>query len=209
MLDLRSRTSAYIAAQTPARPAKSVRVGQRSATVAFVGNVKGGGSAAASPGPIATEDHVGRMGVMYVRAMLAQAALGNSETSPGEDHLSNDLNIHFRQGDIRVQIKAGAAKRRNKDGSFSISLKQKWRTDWAAATIPVYLVYVHLEKKIAGHWLDHPVASTTVHAHAYWVRVNGVSKATVRVPVQNRLTAATFDEWLGDLQDLFGTVVTA
>jgi len=154
-------------------------------------------------GTIPSEDQIGRLGVMYVRSLLAQAALGNSETSSGEDHLATDLNVDFRPATIRVQVKAGH-KRRNKDGSYSISITEKWRKDWADAKIPVYLVYVHLEHKPPVKWFAHAVTSTTVHAHAYWARVDGVSAATVRVPTANRLTVSTFELWNHDIEATFG-----
>lgn len=160
------------------------------------------------PGPIASDDHIGRMGVMYVRSLLAQAALGNAETSPGEDYLGTDLTVDFPVASIRVQVKTGH-KRQNKDGSFSVSTTKKWRTDWATAQIPVYLVYVHLEKPTPAEWLEHPTAATTVHAHAHWVRVNGVSAATVRVPGANRLTVGTFQDWQKHIAECFGMAVTA
>lgn len=162
----------------------------------------------AGVGVIPPEDQIGRLGVIYVRSLLAQAALGNSETSSGEDHLATDLNVDFKAAVIRVQVKAGR-KRRNKDGSFSVATTQKWREDWTAAQIPVYLVYVHLEHKQPEMWFEHPTASTTVHAHAYWVRVNGVSVASVRVPMANRLTVNTFNQWSQDIESTFGQGETA
>lgn len=155
-------------------------------------------------GVLPPEDQIGRLGVMNVRSLLAQAALGNSEGSPGEDHLASDLNVEFRASTVRVQVKAGR-KRRNKDGSFSVSTTEDWRQKWRDAKIPVYLVYVHLEHRPPANWFGHAAASTTVYAHAYWVRVNEVSVATVRVPMTNRLTVATFQAWHHDLEASFGT----
>jgi hypothetical protein len=94
-------------------------------------------------GAIPPEDQVGRLGVMYVRSLLAQAALGNEETSSGEDHQAIDLTVKFRPAPVLVQVKAGR-KLRLKDGTFSFSIKDNWRDSWAEAKIPVYLVYVHL-----------------------------------------------------------------
>jgi hypothetical protein len=157
-------------------------------------------------GVLPPEDQVGRLGVMYVRALLAQAALANEETSPGEDHLATDLNVNFRAAPVRVQVKAGRT-RRNNDGSYSVSVTEKWRRDWSAAKIPVYLVYVRLEHRPPVKWFEHPASATTVHAHAYWVRVNGLSVATVRVPTSNRLTLDTFKLWHEDIETTFGVGV--
>lgn len=159
-------------------------------------------------GAVAPKDQIGRLGVMYVRSLLTQAALGNQETSPGEDHLATDLNVDFRPATIRVQVKAGR-KRRNQDRSFSVSVNKKWRADWADAKIPVYLVYVHLEHTPPSKWFDHPRTATTVHAHAYWVRVDGLSVATVKVPTANRLTVDTFEAWNRDIEATFGIGATA
>lgn len=159
-------------------------------------------------GAIPAEDQIGRLGVMYVRSLLAQAALGNNETAPGEDHLATDLNVDFRLAPIRVQVKAGR-RRRNRDGSYSVSIMEKWRKDWADAKIPVYLVYVHLEHRPPAKWFEHPATSTTLHAHAYWIRVNGVSGATVKVPTSNRLTVSTFNLWNRDIEATFGMEATA
>lgn len=158
-------------------------------------------------GMLPLEDQIGRLGVVYVRSLLAQAGLGNSETSPGEDHLSIDLNVEFRAAAVRVQVKAGR-KRVNKDGSISVPTTPKWREDWATARIPVYLVYVRLERPQPAMWLEHPAASTTLHAHAYWARVNGLSVPTVRVPSANRLTVDTFAAWNRDIEETFGMAVT-
>lgn len=162
-------------------------------------------SCSAAAGPIAAGDQVGRLGVMYMRALLAQAALGNSETQSGEDYLSVDMSVDFPIAPVRVQVKCGH-KKPNKDGTFSVSTKSKWRDDWATAQIPVYLVYVHLAKQPPADWLEHPRGSTTIHAHAHWLRVNGVSAATVKVPEGNRLTVDTFVEWQRDVEESFELV---
>jgi hypothetical protein len=86
---------------------------------------------------------------------------------------------------------------------------EKWRKDWTDAKIPVYLVYVHLEHKPPATWFEHPASSTTMHAHAYWVRVDGLSVATVRVPTKNRLTVDTFQLWHNDIEATFGIGVKA
>jgi hypothetical protein len=163
-------------------------------------------SGSAPLGPIAAEDQIGRLGVMYMRGLLAQAALGHSETQSGEDYLSVDLSVDFPIAPVRVQVKCGH-KTPNRGGTFSVSTKPKWRHDWAVAQIPVYLVYVHLEKQPPEEWLEHPPSSTTVHVHAHWLRVNGVSATTVKVPEGNRLTLNTFAEWQRDVEECFGLVM--
>jgi len=140
---------------------------------------------------------------MYVRSLVSQAALAHGETQAGEDHMSFDMNVDFRSAAVRVQVKCGASKPLNKDQTYSVYTEQKWRDDWATAKIPVYLVYVHLAKRAPRNWIEHPAKSTTMHAHAYWLRVNSVSAATVRIPIANRLSLATFADWEHDLDLCF------
>jgi hypothetical protein len=148
-------------------------------------------------------DRKGRMGVMYLRSLLAQAGLPNEETSPGEDHRAIDLRIGFRPAGAGVQVKCGQLKP-NVDGSFSVPVKDTWRRKWAASTEPVYLVHVQLEVAKPMEWIDHPESATEIRAHAYWMRVNDCPTKTVRLPSENRLTLSTFDTWLSELEVLFG-----
>lgn len=156
---------------------------------------------------LSMSDRKGRLGVNYVCTMLAQAALPNPEFKPGEDHLAVDLNVAFPVADVRVQVKCGTRKA-NKSGSISVPLDAKWRARWSQSKIPVYLVYVCLERKTPGDWIDHgDDGHTVVHAHAHWVRVNGVSAASVSVPLANRLSIDTFATWNDDAEACFGKVV--
>jgi hypothetical protein len=153
---------------------------------------------------LSMSDRKGRLGVNYV---VAQAALPNPEFKPGEDHLAVDLNVEFPASPVRVQVKAGSRKA-NKSGSISVPLNPKWRTKWTRSKIPVYLVYVCLERTSPGDWIDHGHAGRTlIHAHAHWVRVNGVSAASVSVPLSNRLSIDTFALWNDDAEACFGRVV--
>lgn len=157
---------------------------------------------------IPLSDRKGRLGVTYVRTVLAQAALPNEETTGGEDHLAVDLNVQFPAAPVRVQVKCGTRKP-NKSGSITVPVEPGWRDRWCAMKIPVYLVYVRLERGQPGAWLEHPSLSTTVHVRAHWVRVNGLSAASARVPVGNRLTLETFGTWNQQLEACFGEAVTA
>jgi uncharacterized protein DUF4365 len=159
-------------------------------------------------GAIATEDQIGRWGVMYVRSILAQAAVVNNEVPGGEDHLAVDLALIFPVGSVTAQVKTGT-KKPNRDGSITVSVEESWKKKWAEAKTPVYLVYVYLEKKPPLDWAEHADAHTTLHARGHWIRVNAVSAASVRVPVSNRLTADTFDEWVGDFNALYGKAASA
>jgi hypothetical protein len=161
------------------------------------------GSASTGDGSVLPlSDRKGRMGVMYVRALLAQAGLPNEETTSGEDHGAVDLRVNFRIGGVAVQVKCGALKP-NQDGTYSVTTTEAWRKKWAVSSAPVYLVHVQLEASNVTQWIDHPQLHTRVRAHAYWARVNDCAK-TVRLSPQNRLTSATFAIWLADLRQAFG-----
>lgn len=146
---------------------------------------------------IKSADQIGRLGVMYLRSLLAQAGIAHAETSSGEDHLAVDMTLEFIAGGVRVQIKTGT-KATNKDGSLTVPVTEAWKTKWSAAQVPVFLVYVRLEKSTPTEWIEHPDWHTVVHARALWARVNSVKGKSVRLPAQNRLTAETFATWAGE-----------
>jgi hypothetical protein len=145
---------------------------------------------------------------MYVRSILAQAGVIHAEVPGGEDHLAVDIAVIFPVGTVTVQVKTGASKEPNSDGSFSVSTTEKWRDKWANAKTPVFLVYVHLEEDQPPDWVDHADAHTVIHAHAHWLKVNNLSDASAKLPLDNRLTATTFDEWAEEF-DAFGEAASA
>jgi hypothetical protein len=156
---------------------------------------------------LAMSDRKGRLGVNYVCSIVAQAALPNPEFKPGEDHLAVDMNVEFPASPVRVQVKCGTITP-NRSGFIRVPLEAGWRQKWAASKIPVYLVYVRLEQRHPLSWINHDDdLSTIVHAHAHWVRVNGVSGSSVSVPLSNRLSMATFELWSDELDACFGEVV--
>jgi sugar lactone lactonase YvrE len=158
-------------------------------------------------GAIGDTDKTGRLGVMYVRSILAQAGVVNNEVPGGEDHLAVDIAAIFPVGTVTLQVKAGV-KKPNKDGDFSISTTKKWREKWAAARTPVFLVYVRLERKLPSEWIGHEELFTVLHARAHWVRVKNLSVTSAKVPVKNRLTVRTLDEWAEEFNKLFGEVTS-
>lgn len=145
-------------------------------------------------------DQIGRFGVFYVRSLLAQAGVVHSETSGGEDHLAVDITVNFQSGACIVQVKAGT-KDRNKDGSITVPVNEAWKAKWAANALPVYLVYVHLEKAPPSDWIGHENFQTVVHAKALWAQINHVSGKSVGLPRDNQLTADTFDLWAEAFDD--------
>ena len=152
-----------------------------------------------------------RLSLPNIAVMAIQAAIGLVETyfiaKLGTDALAG-LALVFPVGPVTVQVKTGT-KRPNRDGSISVPTTPEWREKWRHAKTPVYLIYVRLEKTPPAHWIEHAELRTTVHARAHWVRVNSLSVATVKVPVSNRLTAATLDGWVDDFERAFGKAATA
>lgn len=142
---------------------------------------------------------------MYVRSILAQAGIINTEVAGGEDHLAVDIVAVLPVGPITVQVKAGT-KKPNKDGSISVSTTQAWREKWAAAKTPVFLVYVRLEKELPTDWIGHEDLHTVLHARAQWLKVNDLSVASAKLPKRNRLTAETLDKWVEEFNTAFGEV---
>jgi hypothetical protein len=155
---------------------------------------------------IPLNDRKGRLGVNYVRSVLAQSALPNKEFDSGEDHMAVDLTVEFPAAPVRVQVKCGT-RSPNQSGSISVPINSDWRDHWCASKVPVYLVYVRLECAAPRDWIDHDDDHTTVHAHAHWVRVNGVSAASVSVPLANRLSIDTFATWNDEVEACFGKAV--
>ncbi|OZF01335.1 DUF4365 domain-containing protein [Rhodococcus sp. 14-2686-1-2] len=137
------------------------------------------------------------MGVMYLRSVLTQAGVAHEEFSPGEDYLAVDGNVSFTTGTVRVQVKTGT-KEPNKDGSITVPLKDDWIRKWELCALPVFLVYIRLERVCGPEWLEHHDLHTVIHARAQWIRVNRVTGKSVRVPHENRLTADTFKAWAAD-----------
>jgi Domain of unknown function (DUF4365) len=148
-------------------------------------------------GSVQSTDKTGRMGVMYVRSILAQAGVINNEVPGGEDHLAVDLMLVFPVGPVTVQVKAGTTTP-NRDGSITVPVEESWREKWAQTRTPVFLVYVRLEKEPPNEWVDHADLHTLLHARAHWLKVNGMSGASVRVPLANRLTVKTFESWVAE-----------
>lgn len=151
-------------------------------------------------GHIAPADRAGRIGVMYVRALMAQAGVASTETSPGEDYWGVDVIGLLKHGSVFLQVKCGRA-RRNGDESYSVRLLADWCEKWAHQTTPIYLVYVALSRRDDSTLVTHLAKSTTWHAHAYWTRVNDAQPGTVRVSVQNRFSLDTLLAWENELRD--------
>lgn len=139
---------------------------------------------------------------MYVRGLLAQAGIRNGEPPPGEDYGAVDLTVHLTSAPVTAQIKTGR-QRRNRDGTYSVTLKPEWCAKWAGQKVPVYLVFVALSKKNYCDLVSQGGYSTTWHAHAYWLQVNDAQPGTVRVPMKNRLNLDTFEGWDEDVERAF------
>lgn len=156
-----------------------------------------------STGDIAPSDRTGRIGMMFMMSLVAQAGIRQGETLPGEDYGAVDMTVHLTSAAVTVQVKTGTQQRRNKDGTYSVHVKADWCAKWAKQKVPVYLVLVVLSKKNLDHVVTHGPRSTTWYAHAYWVRVNDAKPGAVRVPVQNRLQLETFRAWDAEVEQIF------
>jgi hypothetical protein len=113
-------------------------------------------------------DRTGRFGVMYLRALLAQAGIAHGEFSSGEDYLAVDVTLNFEHGAVRVQVKSGTTEP-NMDGSITVPVEDAWKDKWSKCKLPVYLVYVRLEDPEPGGWVEHADLHTLVYARAHWV----------------------------------------
>lgn len=156
-----------------------------------------------STGDIASSDRTGRIGMLYVRGLVAQAGFRQEETSPGEDYGAVDLTVHLASAAVTVQVKTATQPRRNRDDTYSVSVSDVWCAKWAQQKVPVYLALVVLSKSDFAAGVTHGPRSTTWHAHAYWVRVNDAQPGSVRVPVQNRLHLGTFRAWDEEVEQVF------
>lgn len=154
-------------------------------------------------GDIAASDRTGRIGVMYVRSLIAQAGIRHEENAPGEDHGAVDLTTHLTSAPVTVQVKTSSGKRLNKDGTYSVPVNADWCAKWSHQKVPVYLVLVVLSKKDYSAMVTQGARTTTWHAHAYWAQVNDATPGTLRVPVQNRLHLDTFGIWDDQVERCF------
>lgn len=182
----RSRTRASGVRSRSRLPSMATKGAQRALQPAFV--------------TLPDSDRTGRLGVMLMRAICAQAGVGCSETSPGEDHLAIDVKVEFPKGDVRVQIKSGTATP-NVDGTLSVSVTDDWIAKWRRNHLPAYLVYVRLPHNDWGALLEHGDGTTLMYAQAYWARVDELSESPVRLRPENRLTMETFLEWEHHVDD--------
>lgn len=98
-------------------------------------------------GSIASSDHIGRCGVMYIRTLLAQASVVHSEVSGVEDHLAVDLSLTCRIGTVTAgQDRQEAAEQRC---SITVAVTDGWKRKCANTKQPVYR-YVRLDQVSAS-----------------------------------------------------------
>lgn len=146
-----------------------------------------------------------RFGVAYLRTVCSQAGVGFTETSPDEDVLAVDGNVHFALADARVQIKCTGQFRINGGPTATWTAEVEWREKWQMSQVPVYFVLVIVDPDDQVKWLDHYDQGTVQRAAAFWTRVDTMSDTTrIRIPKSQRLTADTLQGWAEDLAVLFG-----
>ena len=149
-----------------------------------------------------------RYGVSYVRNICAQAGVGLNETAPDEDVLAVDCDVKFAEADVRVQVKCtGQFTLAGKQASWKV--EQSWVDTWAMAKVPVYFVLV-IVKGQSHEWLHHRPTGTMHNAAAFWRRVDGLPSETTSLTIakKQRLTAATVEQWHGDLLACFAPVAS-
>ena len=115
--------------------------------------------------------------MMYVKALMAQAGVGSSETSPGEDYWGVDLTGLLKHGSVFIQVKCGRA-RSNRDASYSVPVTPAWCERWSHQSTPIYLVYVALSRRDDSAVIEHLARSTTWYAHAYWALTRPAASET-------------------------------
>lgn len=135
-----------------------------------------------------------RFGVVYLRALCAQAAFPISETDPDEDVQAVDCTVHTPALPLRVQVKC-TARDFNGSGELTFPVLDHWRAAWSENLHTLYFVVVRLNT-LQPSWLLHQAPTTLQNAAAYWVAVNPRQiPATIRVPRTNELTALTLEHW--------------
>lgn len=143
-----------------------------------------------------------RYGIAYVRAICSQAGVPFNENEQDEDVLAIDCEVKFPQASVRVQVKC-TSRWRITGKSISWPVEDKWVRKWEANEVPVYFVVVIVPARL-DQWLRHDPSGTFHRTAAYWVRLQrGTITTRVKVPKEQRLTAATIADWHRDLLSVF------
>lgn len=138
-----------------------------------------------------------RYGVSYVRAICSQAGVTMTETSPDEDVLAVDCQVHFEPGDVRVQVKCTSSWTIG-GASLTFPLEERWIRKWDRCRVPVYLVVVIVQPD-PDEWISHDDNGTLHKSAAFWVRVPKSPGPSIEVPKDQRLTGRTLSAWYEDL----------
>lgn len=142
-----------------------------------------------------------RYGVSYVRSICSQAGVGMTETSPDEDVLAVDCQVHFDIGDVRMQVKCTSGWKI--DGvSLTFPLEERWVKIWARCQVPVYLVVVIVPSQL-NHWMRHDADGTFHKSAAFWVRIPKSPGVSIEVPKCQRLEQKTLSTWYSDLVAMY------
>jgi hypothetical protein len=140
-----------------------------------------------------------RFGVAYVKAIATQAGVGMSETPPDEDVLAVDATLDFNVAPVRIQIKC-TSQFKIDGASATWPARDHWRENWTRSRIPVYFVLVILDRLERPDWISHSHRVTSLHAAAFWTRVNDLGEAdNIVIPKSNKLTAETLCVWEEEL----------
>jgi hypothetical protein len=124
-----------------------------------------------------------------------------TETSPDEDVLAIDCQVHFEVGDVRMQVKCTSGWTIG-GGGLTFPLEERWVRKWDRCRVPVYLVVVVVPPD-PDLWVRHDDDGTFHGSAAFWVRVPKNQGSSIEVPKDQRLSKETLIAWNSDLLAMY------
>jgi len=154
--------------------------------------------------PLTSNGAKARYGVAHLRAICSQAGVAFVEISVDEDVMAFDGLVSFADVDVRVQVKCTGGFRINGGRTASWWAEEHWWQKWRTKN-PLYFVLVVMDPDVQPEWLDHRPDGTLHRAAAFWTRVDrAAASASVVVPKDQRLTAATLRLWYAETLTGYG-----
>ncbi|MCS0644978.1 DUF4365 domain-containing protein [Curtobacterium flaccumfaciens] len=149
----------------------------------------------------------GRYGVVYLRAIAAQAGCGFKENDPDEDAIAVDCDIQMRAAPIRVQVKTTYIEDMFGTDDIVHYAKPHWIDSWRDSALPVYYLVVVVRQQ-SSDWIEYPATGTLLaDTRAYWTRVDNhdfSSSTRIEIPRSNELGSTTMTQWNDDLLATLG-----
>lgn len=159
------------------------------------------------PGALTAKGRQGRFGVVYLRALAAQAGCMFRENDPDEDAIAVDCYISMRAAEIRVQVKTTYTETMAGTADIVHYAKPNWISAWNESGVPVYYVVV-VVRQHSTNWIEYPLSGTLLaDTRAYWTRVDNHDFSTstrIEVPRSNELGIDTMKLWNEDLLTTMG-----